>query len=80
MTLQHFYSDWNGQQTDKPYMKKPTNHEINQAHNGTHAGVKVFSREHGEVIIIMPRVVEVRQRIGNSITANTYRDMYRIVE
>lgn len=76
MKLQHFHSDWNGLDSDKPYFNKPSLEEIKTAiaNNGRLLGEEynLFVNLHGDL-------VEVKKLIQEGWASNLYRDMYRIV-
>lgn len=81
MKLQHFYSDWNGSRSKKPFHKKPTAAELKAAKPTEKSnGAKVFKRENNINIIVGETVIEVKTRIDHGYSGNLYRDMYRILK
>lgn len=72
MKIELFYSDWNGQQSKKPYHARPTQADIKEA-----LANRSITKD-GKTIIAIDDIIEVRQRV-NGMIHNTYRDMYRIL-
>ena len=73
MRLEHFHSDWNGLENDKPYNTVPTNEQVLEAlktGKTTANNCRIFAQD---------QLVEVKAIVGNNIVHNTYRDLYRIV-
>lgn len=72
MKLEHFYSDWNGLKTKQNHTI-PSDLELTEAlKNG-----KVY--RDNLVIIAEGKICEVRGRVINGISQNSYRDIYRIL-
>jgi hypothetical protein len=75
MKLEHYYSDWNGQRSKKPYNQTPTIEQIDQAiRNNCRLPI-----ENGN-IFVGETIVEVKVVTGGAYSTNLYRDMYRIIE
>jgi len=72
MKITRFRSEWNGTRSDKAYHPKPSIEQVNEA---LKIG-KVIINE--RIIFASGTCVEVRARIGNNLTHNTYRDLYSI--
>jgi hypothetical protein len=76
MKLKHYYSDWNGQRSEDPYLKTPKPYEIDHA-----LALGKYRREENEIIFADKenKIVEVKKFVGNDITGNLYRDMYQLI-
>lgn len=73
MKLERFRSDWNGQRSEKAYNQEPSAQTVQQAL--TLGRVVVGDAQ----IFAEGNLVEVRVFVGNGISGNMYRDLYRII-
>ncbi len=75
MKLEHFYSDWNGFQASHTYHPRPTIAQIKKAKAlGGYLHTDQYS------LYVEERTCVVVKTVGNTLTSNRYRDMYRILE
>lgn len=73
--IKHSWSTWNGQRSDKPYHKRPTQKQVQDIIKNKFIKIDglVMVRDDDKTFI------EVRGSTGNLYSTNTYIDVYKII-